>query len=139
MAAPADKTGLTEQASETIDAYTKRFETDLVGIADIVAKNNSAEFVLAPHVHEAYLTLKRAGLTSKPPVPWYCRSKFLVGCGALIFSLGPTVASFARDMLEKNGPLKDQPGAMWAYMIIPPFILCILGITLAVSGWVKDE
>lgn len=128
---------LTPEARTQANRVGDDFAASLKAVAEEIAKHQKAEAVLVPHVNEALLTLKRSGMR-KPPDHFWQRPDFKVGFGTFVFSLGPTLASFAKDVLEVSGPLKDQPGAMWAFMICPPFLLCIAGCFIAARGWTQS-
>lgn len=126
------ETPLTTEARAYANKVREQFEKNLKTIAEEIADSQSAEAVLVPHVDEAFLTLKRAGLRTPGAVPrFYQRSDFWVGIGTFLIGLSLTISSFARDVLESTSPLKEQPGNMWVWMISVPAVVLAVGCFMA--------
>jgi hypothetical protein len=88
-------------------------------------------------VKEALSALRHAGLRRLRG--FWSRPDFKVGIGGILLGFGPTIASIAKDVIESYGPLKDHPIAMWLNMIALPFVVCVLGVAVAVWGWTQND
>lgn len=131
---------LTEIARNQLRSLRDRYEKNLEGIAERIALSSNAENVLAQHVDEAHLTLKRCGLSPPGPKPkFYQRDDVKVGVGTLLAGASFSISSFAKDVIQAGGSLNEHPYAFWLSMIIIPMLMGIGGIALAVWGWVEGS
>jgi len=132
---PSSPPPLTVEARNQANSARDRFHVNLIAIAERLARENSAEKVLRPHVNEALLALKRSGLERQGK-----RYKSCLTFGSLLVGLSLSVASFSHTLLQDNsGQIAMKTVGFWTFVVITPVLMSSIGIGLLIFGWAKTH